>query len=67
MNITKPVLNEINAVTTNCRRAYQMLENTCGGNLTIAERAFLDNMLDTEKETTESAEAFIENWIQLSL
>ena len=29
--------------------------------------AFLNNMLDTKKETTESAETFIENWIQLSL
>ena len=62
MSITKPVLNKINAVTTNCREAY-----TYGGNLTVAEMAFLDNMFDKKKETTESAEAFIEYWIQLSL
>ena len=67
MSITKPVLNKINALTTNCREAYLILENTYGGNLTVAEMAFLDNMLDKKKETTESAETFIENWIQLSL
>ena len=67
MSITKPVLNKINAHTTNCREAYLILENTYGGNLTVAEMAFLDNMLDKKKETTESAETFIENWIQLSL
>ena len=67
MSITKPVLNKIKAHTTNCREAYLILENTYGGNLTVAEMAFLDNMLDKKKETTESAETFIENWIQLSL
>ena len=35
--------------------------------LTVAEMAFLDNMFDKKKETTESAEASIEYWIQLSL
>ena len=67
MSITKPVLNKIDAITTNCWEAYLILENTYGGNLTVAEMAFLDNTLDKKKETTESAEIHIENWIQLSL
>ena len=58
MSATKPVLNKINAHTTNCREAYLILENTYGGNLTVAEMAFLDNMLEKKKETTESAETF---------
>ena len=37
MSVTKPVLNKINAHTSNCREAYLMLENTYGGNLTVAE------------------------------
>ena len=53
MSITKPTLNKLDAVTTNCREAYLILENTYGGNLTVAEMAFLDNMLDNKKETTE--------------
>ena len=35
MSVTKPVLNKINAQTTNCREAYLILENTYGGNLTV--------------------------------
>ena len=64
MSITKPVLDKINAHTTNCREAYLILDNTYGGNLTFAEMAFLDNMLHKKKETTESVETFIENWIR---
>ena len=67
MSVTKPVLNKINAHTSNCREAYQILETNYGGNLTVAEMAFIENLLDKKKDNSETAENFIENWIQLSL
>ena len=50
-----------------CKSAFSILETTYGGNLTVAEMAFIENLLDKKKDNSETAENFIENWIQLSL
>ena len=60
MSINKPVLNKINMSPYDCRNAFLILETTYGRNLTVAEMAFIEYLLET-------AENFIENWIQLSL
>ena len=41
--MTKPALKKNNADTTNCSEAYELLENTYGGDLTVAEMAHIDN------------------------
>ena len=50
-----------------CKSAFSILETTYGGNLTVAEMAFIENLLYKKKDNSETAENFIENWIQLSL
>ena len=67
MSVTKPVLNKINVSPYTCRSAFSILETVYGGNLTVAEMAFIENLLEKKKDNSETAENIIENWIQLSL
>ena len=67
MSVNKTVLNKINSAATNCREAYKVLQDLYGGALTVAEMAYIENLLDKKKEKDETAESYIENWKSLSL
>ena len=66
ISVTSSILLKINGATTNCKEAYEFLNNQYGGILTVAEVAYLEKELEKRKNADESAEVFIEDWKQLS-
>lgn len=68
MSISSTILNKINkdSIST-CHGAYKFLETKYGGKLSVAEMAHIDRLLDRKIGINESAETFIEKWLQLHL
>ena len=68
MSVESIILSKINKSKINtCCEAFAFLETTYGGALTVAEMAHIDRLLDKNILPTESAEVFIERWLQLSV